>query len=603
MNPKQETIRNQLMNRIHPDFRFWLAFLGLNALLFLPLYLLNAESSSFLPLLPAAGGNAGDAVAQLLLWRPNYDLFRINLEIAIFAVVWVNVAWIRHPAFRALFLIVYFSALAYYIYESIMLSIFAVEPVFYNEFAMAAGGIPFLLSHLRLSLPLYGAALLLLALFGAFVVMLTRLLLDERVAMTLTRWSRVALLALIVGMLVSAVQFRAALAQPEMVVSSLGYKLQRNVSESLARYEETGNFDVRPVYAAYDYGELDLAQTPNIYLIFVESYGSVLYKRPDFEDLYTKLATELDAELGENGWQSRSALTLSPTWGGGSWMAYTSALFGLRIDHHPQFQMLFNRFQEEDYPDLGSYLQSQGYEYTWLTSLSTDLKESSWDRYRAFYGTDQWLRRDDLNFVGQEYAWGPAPPDQYSLNYTRQSIQERAVSPYFLFFITQTSHYPWTHLPELVDDWESLNLPVADELEAIDADAMEHGTRRANYMQAIEYELRMLVDFILTEETDAIFVLVGDHQPPRVSRRDDGFQTPIHVISRDEAFLAEFDAQGFVDGWTVPEGEETMRHEGLYSLLVRALVDRYGADGVTPPDYLPFGVTLDLPEDDETANE
>lgn len=75
------------------------------------------------------------------------------------------------------------------------------------------------------------------------------------------------------------------------------------------------------------------------------------------------------------------------------------------------------------------------------------------------------------------------------------------------------------------------------------------------------------------------------------------------MISRDEAFLAEFDAQGFVDGWTVPEGEETMRHEGLYSLLVRALVDRYGADGVTPPDYLPFGVTLDLPEDDETANE
>jgi phosphoglycerol transferase MdoB-like AlkP superfamily enzyme len=589
-------IRTNLVNRIHPDLLFWMTFLGLNFLLFLPLYLLNVESTNFLPLPLAERLGLGEALTRLMVWRANYDLFRINLEVALLAVIWVNVAWIRRPIYRIVFLLVYFITLSYYIYESIMLTFYAVEPVFYSEYMMAQEGIPFLLSHLGVSLPIYAGVLMAVMAVAALIVLLTRLLLDESVARSLTHWSRVALLALIVGLAGTTLYYRAALAQPEMVVSSLSYKLQRNVAESLARYEETGEFDARPIYAAYDYADLDLAETPNIYLIFVESYGSVLYKRPDFQILYTELAEEMDATLRNAGWQSVSGLSLSPTWGGGSWMAYTSALFGLRIDHHPYFQMLFKRFQTENYPDLGDYLRSQGYSYNWLTSLSTELKQAAWDNYERFYGTDTWLKRDDLEYVGQEYAWGPAPPDQYALNFARQHIKEEQGDPHFLFFITQTSHYPWTHLPELVEDWQTLNVPPDEKLDVIDPDAMEHSTRRANYMQAIEYEMRMLVDFILSEDSDAIFILVGDHQPPRVSRRDDGFQTPIHVIARDDAFLDEFKAEGFVDGWTVPFSEENMHHEGLYSLLVHALVSQYGEAGIVPPDYLPYGVEVVAPE-------
>ncbi|MCB9139937.1 MAG: hypothetical protein H6642_16460 [Caldilineaceae bacterium] len=596
-------LRTRLVNRLHPDLLFWLVFLGLNFLLFLPLYALNAESSHFLPFFQVAGTSWREWPAHLMIWRDNYDLFRVNLEIALLAVIWVYIAWLRRPVYRWIFLVIYLVALAYYLYESIMLTFYAVEPVFYSEYMMARVGIPFLLEHLRFPLLAYGGALLLIMALLGLIALLTRLLLDENVAASLSRWSRMALLALIVGLAGTTIHYRAALAQPEMVVSSLSYKLQRNVAQSLARRDETDGFDVASIYTAYDYDGLTLDETPNIYLIFVESYGSVLYKRPDYQRHYTALAQELNAALEASGWHSASGLSLSPTWGGGSWMAYTSVLFGLHIDHHPYFQMLFKRFQTERYPDLGAYLHSQGYRYDWLSSLSSELSETAWQNYERFYGTDRWLKRQDLDYVGQEYAWGPAPPDQYALNYARQQIQADGDSPYLFFFITQTSHYPWTHLPEMADEWQSLNVEPVEMLDAIDPEAMAHSARRANYLRAIEYELRVLTDFILSEESDAIFVLVGDHQPPRVSRRDDGFQTPIHIITRDEGFLDEFLAQGFTSGWTVPDSQETTRHEAIYSLLVRALVARYGAEGVTPPPYLPSGAEVNAPEIKTTTSE
>ena len=51
----------------------------------------------------------------------------------------------------------------------------------------------------------------------------------------------------------------------------------------------------RAIRQAYDYSQYDLAETPNIYLIFVESYGSVLYKRDDYAVAYRELLDALDA--------------------------------------------------------------------------------------------------------------------------------------------------------------------------------------------------------------------------------------------------------------------------------------------------------------------
>lgn len=574
---------------------FWVAFLTLNLLLFLPLFVLTWESPARLSADPMPLGMG--MAAPLTLLQHSGDLFRLNLELTLLVALAVFVRPLWGAPYRVLVALFYLVALAYYVYEGVTLAVYNAEPIFYNQLYLYAEGLPFLLQHARLSPLLYLALSALLGLGIAGIFWLVRTMLDDARLPRLSRWTRLAVGALALVLLTVTVGYRSALASPDMVVSSLGYKLHRNATQSLTLRASSALFDDRPARVAYESPAPRLLQKPDVYLIFVESYGSVLYKRDDYRILYTQLLDELDEQLAADGWSAASALSTSPTWGGGSWLAYTSALFGMRIDNHPQFLTLFSKYQQVDYPHLGRFLRAEGYDFSWLTSIATELSESKWSQYQRFYGTDHWYRHGDLDYVGREYSWGPAPPDQYSFNYVRALIRERTDDPILLFYITQTSHYPWTDLPEVVDDWRALNVtPENVETAAIDPDEMAHATRRSNYMRAIDYELRVLVNAILREEEDAIFVLIGDHQPPRVSKRADGFETPVHIISRDAAFLDEFVANGFTPGLIAPDLDSDMRHEGFYSLFRRALLSRYGdASGPLPP-YLPNGVLTNMAE-------
>ena len=112
-----------------------------------------------------------------------------------------------------------------------------------------------------------------------------------------------------------------------------------------------------------------------------------------------------------------------------------------------------------------------------------------------------------------------------------------------------------------------------------------------NYFNAIEYQLRFLTQFIRSHgDSNAIFVLVGDHQPPRVSRRSDGWDTPLHIISRDKKFVDSFSLYGFESGLDVELIEPAMHHEGFFSLFVREMVANYGVTPQNIPPYLPKGV-------------
>jgi hypothetical protein len=101
-----------------------------------------------------------------------------------------------------------------------------------------------------------------------------------------------------------------------------------------------------------------------------------------------------------------------------------------------------------------------------------------------------------------------------------------------------------------------------------------------------------LSDFILNHaDENAIFYLIGDHQPPSVSRRADTFYTPIHIVSRDPAYLKNLEQYGFVNSLIVDDTQPSeLRHEGLYSLIVRTLIQTYGTLPSFAPPYLPEGV-------------
>ncbi|CAN5831651.1 hypothetical protein BH10CHL1_BH10CHL1_35470 [soil metagenome] len=578
-----------------PNLRFWSYFGVLNALLFLPLYLLNKETTSFFPPSTLFTDGLWLGINQLFLWRENLDPFRLSIELTLLVALWVNAPRLQSLAFRLLITIVYLLALGYYLYEAIIISIYHTDPVFFSQYYLALDGLPFLAQHVQTSLWIYCAAIL--GAIGALLVLVTlsNQLLDSGATPKLARFTRLALGGLAAIVLFASFRYQIYTAGPEMVVSSVAFKLQKNVADSFQLRHDIASFDDRTVRQAYHYAQYPLQIKPNIYLIFVESYGSVLYKRADYRSAYTTLLKDLETQLKRKGWHTTTALSESPTWGGGSWMAYTSTLFGLRIDSHPQYLALLNKYQIEAYPDLGRYLKAQGYYYAWVSSLSDELDERMWHKYMRFMGVDQWLRFHDLDFRGPMYGWGPTPPDQYTLNYANELLKKQTKQPRFFVTITQNSHYPWVPQPTMVTDWHTLNQALPTQTTPA-VQTTESASKRQNYLAAAEYQLRMLTDFILNNgDENNLFILIGDHQPPQVSGRFDGWDTPVHIISKDQTLIDSFAEYGFVPGLQVKSLKATLHHEGNYSLIVRALVERYGADRVALPAYLPHGVVSEPP--------
>lgn len=570
---------------------FWASFWLLNFALFLPVFLFFRADAAFWPLDFSSSAN-WQAVAQALFWqRDNPDIFRLNLEFTLLVSLWVFLRGLRRRWVFWLALLLYGLQLIYAVYEGFVRSYYLLEPVLFNDLTLFANGTGYVLEMMNLSPAVYLRGLVGLAAGAALLGGLHWLLLRGVDPAALGRGSKGVLLAVALWAVGVVGLNRVDASGLATAVSSFSVKLAHNATLSQAAYADARRFDGRYLAPFYQFTANQLAHKPNIHILFIESYGSVLYQRPDFQLHYGRLLWQLERELDRQNWHVASNRSQAPTWGGGSWIAYTSFLTGLQLDSHAQFLQLFQRYQEPDehLPHLFNYLQTQGYGRYFLTSNANEISDQEWQQYKHFYGADEWLRFSDLAYSGPLYGWGPSPPDQYVLHYGHERITQSSQAPYVVFFITQNSHYPWYPLPKLASDWRALNdLPP---LEKPVNQPIPQAKLRMHYLASIEYALQMVVNFILQEGgEDDLFVLVGDHQPARVARYADGWDTPIHVISRDADFVRAFHEYGFVPGLATDTVEANMHHAGFYSLLMRVLVEQYGLDQDNLPIYRPEGI-------------
>lgn len=207
-------------------------------------------------------------------------------------------------------------------------------------------------------------------------------------------------------------------------------------------------------------------------------------------------------------------------------------------------------------------------------------------------------------------------PDQYSLNYAHGKYIQSLPEPFCLFFSTVSSHTPWYDLPPYVEDWKRLGeagFHAADPDPDVGPDphwpktwkklshhlkkqlGLKDVFRLEDYLAHMDYQLEVIIRYILEKAPkNSVFILVGDHQPPVITGDPQDFETPVHVIARDKAFVESLNRYGFVPGtFKDPTLGGPIRHEAIYSLLVRILTETYGQKNLTSlPPYRPQGVPL-----------
>ncbi len=572
-----------------PGFRAcapWLGFLVLNALFVAPGVALEVPERPYLLLQPS-----GDLLLLVLAGIASY--------------AWRHGLWVRRAAV-GLGVVLW----AYSWDELVARSIVQQNPPLYDQLFLIRhlGVLVFDLWSWKMALGLIGAAITL-----GLLVVLGRLLLRATVQELAQRpWQHVAKIAgpvLVLVLVGTTIDQKTNSPRRHTWIHWVTPALNANLEASWKMYRslQRGLDDSPYEHYASTY---PLQRKPDVHLFLVESYGRMLISDPEAGPAWREQIEGIEARLTEQGWHSVSAFSRAPISGGRSWLAEATLLTGVFVQFEAVFQHLVADIDRT--PNLVSYLDAQGYE-TMLLAPKDRPRPGVEDVNR--YNYDRQVLALDLEYTGPRFGWGIIP-DQYSLGFAHDNVFSKVDGPVFTNFHMVSSHAPWQMIPEFVDDWRQLNeaeLPdEAPEQQALANPTQEFLSRVRRYQRrrprytymgdadalkidaysaAIRYDLELLTRHLEGVEGDKIVIIMGDHQPPLLSSEDKSFDVPIHILARDPQLLVEFRAQGFVDGLAINSGREALiAHEGMFSLMVRALAQCCSEGSAGLPEYLPDGV-------------
>ena len=337
--------------------------------------------------------------------------------------------------------------------------------------------------------------------------------------------------------------------------------------------------------------EFKLRIRPNIFFLFIESYGSILMQDQDMLPHYKKIYRKLKQHMNENNWGMVSNLSRAPSSSAYSWLCYSSFLYGYNISLHAHYERFLKNPIFYNADNLFRILKNKGYTTCFLNPIKPNPRiKIEYQYLTPFYAVDRWILFEHLNYKGDRFGFGDFPPDQYSLNRGREIIENTVSQPYALLFLSKNSHSPFASPLRIENDWKSLNHSSGK---------TDYGggflklPKVKNYLTAIQYQLEVITHFIKnTAGKNDLYFIVGDHQPPVISSREkNGLNTPVHIISKDDAFLKGFLQYGFRDS-LFDDSLAPVRHESMYSAFLREFIKNYGIDYQRLPEYEPYGLQI-----------
>lgn len=282
----------------------------------------------------------------------------------------------------------------------------------------------------------------------------------------------------------------------------------------------------------------------DVNIIFLESFGAVLYDHPRVRAATDPARQALLQTLSASGRHVVSGFFRSPTFGGASDLAHLSLLSGIDLSDPRRHDLLLTTRR----PTMMHLFKQTGYQTFGLYHAVS----WPWPEH-VHYGFDHYVDGPSLRYDGPPITFWRIP-DQIALARFEHAFPRTAGGPpRVLFFPTITSHFPFNPVPPYQPDWQRALTATpfdAGEFQAALDQPVDWLNMRRHYVDSVNYVYRWLAGhFEKPEVRDTVYVLLGDHQPTaNITGEDAPWDVPVHIISRDRELLERFKAQGFSDG-------------------------------------------------------
>jgi hypothetical protein len=312
-------------------------------------------------------------------------------------------------------------------------------------------------------------------------------------------------------------------------------------------------------------GKLPGLKGKDVYLIFIESYGTVGLDDPSYRRVLDPALKEFAGTVEGAGYTLLSSRLVSPVFGGGSWLAHGTLASGIKLDQLAN-ELLLNG----DRLSLPRYIAAAGYR---TVEVMPGIKKP--DPEAAFWGFDAHYFDADLGYAGPPFGWFNIP-DQFTLKQFAAHELTPGHGPLFAQIVLVSSHTPFAPVPPYLDDWSDVgpynNEP--DELWKRVYAPPDWNDLDQPYLDSISYDLKTLGVWLKGLDRDALVIILGDHQPPEITRvAGQPWTVPVYVLSRDAGLVQPFAALGYTPGDTPaprdnPEGMEKFLGEFLSAFSV-----------------------------------
>jgi hypothetical protein len=550
-----------------------LLFFILNFTLFFPRYYFNKNNSSFFPISELTEHKSLNL--KKIINRFNDDIFRFNFEFVIFVFLlpffkdFIPVKWA----------IIFFGLLniqtcILFFYHYSILGIYKTYPCIASDWKLIKQGVQIALSGYRLQF-IVGTLLCLTLFAGLYYI--NSLLIKEIYYGNYFPLLLFCTIIIFVTFVFSAVKkINPFVFEKEFDFNYLSFfavqfsflLIQSNRFFCKKTKQELSSLPGVIANKTFTFSkDIPFISKPNIYFIAIESYGAILHEDAYYQENYSKLISDFNQNLQSKDWHITSSFSNSPVSGGGSWMAYSSFLMGINITSDLLYRKLFYDREKYKTQSIFAILEELGYATSLIAAVGGyENFTIEWGETLSFLGTKNVIKFKDLDYSGEKFNFGPSAPDQYMLQKSRAILKEKYPNQPISFFVeTINSHANFETPTHLFPNWEECNIANRN---AFKPTTTNEKNIRENYFFAIEYQLKTIAELILTEKQESIFIVFGDHQPPLITSKKNSFKTPLHIISKDKAFISDLNLERLNSTDEIPNNKLELGHKDFKSLFL-----------------------------------